>query len=115
MNDTFTYKSLHDFVRANCNRVFRYWIYRRSYTPYEQEHKFMDESIYEDICCNTAYIKECIELPNGDFLLGFLDANRAEDGEFNAIQYCKLSEIRLEYTNIDQEDYEAQTEEGEDD
>ena len=99
---TIQYNSFESFVHQNHNRIFRYWIYRRIYTPFEQEKKFSDESMYEDDYCTCAYIRECISLGNGDYLLGFESVDfipdTIDDGEYlQSIMYCKLSEIRLEY------------------
>lgn len=101
-NDYCFYTDLYDFVRHHHNDIFRYWIYRRMYTPFEQEKKYSDEDYYEDSYCTYAYIRELIELPYGDYLIGFLDSDSAAEGEKKDIQYCKLSEIRLELYEGDQ-------------
>ena len=52
MADPFTapvsYESLADFIRENPNRIYRYWIYRHGYTPYEQKQCYSDESLFEE-------------------------------------------------------------------
>ena len=103
-----SYNSFSSFAVKHQNNIFRYWIYRKVYTPYEIENKYTDESMYEDCFCKLAYIRECIDLPNGDILIGFLAADgdgKEEIGRRN-IQYCRLSEIRLELYEGDQEDDE---------
>ena len=95
------YPNFIDFAMANENLPFRFWVYRRMYTPLEQDKKYMDESYYEDTYCKIAYIREVIILPDNDILLGFEDAEFAgdtdEEGRSDtAIWYYKLSEIRLE-------------------
>lgn len=99
------YDDFKRFMYDNWNTIFRYWIYRRQYTPYEQDQKFTDESVFEDIFCKQAYIRQCIFLPDDDILIGFVnvDANSYDDKN---IQYCKLSEIRLESCSADQDDEE---------
>lgn len=92
--DIWTY--LHD----TDGRVFMYWVYKRMFTPLEQEKKYIDESQFEDAEANRGVITECVELPDGDLLLGFQNVD--EDGEpttgiFRMIGYYKLSEIRLAY------------------
>lgn len=58
---------LHDFAD---NRIFRIYKYKRIYTPYEQEQKYSDETVFENGAYPTyVYIKNAIELPNGDILL----------------------------------------------
>ena len=84
-----------DLVMNFMNYPFRFWVYRRVYTPYEQSNKFSDESWFEDPICKTAYVRECYELPDGDILLGFVDVEYSED-EDKCVEYYKLSEIRLE-------------------
>lgn len=81
------------------DRVFRLWVFKRMFTPYEQEEKFTDESVYEDDTCKFVMIKEIIELADGDYLIGFQDADR--DDEY--LEYFKLSEIRLDYRPEDKE------------
>ena len=98
------YESFGQFMRRHWNDLFRYWIYRRGFTPYEQDHKFSDESMYEDTLCNVAYIRECIQLSDGDILIGFLDEDATDTEKMSYIQYCKLSEIRLELYSGDQQD-----------
>lgn len=86
----------------NEGKIFRYVIYRRMFTPYEQEHAFSDESQYEDYHFTFGFIEEAIDLGGGEWLLGFRKVN--EDGEiFEEIEYCRLSEIRLSCFDCDQD------------
>lgn len=76
------------------------------FTPYEQNEKFVDDSVWETVS-ESAKIVEAIELPNKDVLLGFRsiwyedvrdDDNslidvRLKQSEF--IDYYPLSEIKL--------------------
>ena len=80
-------------------RVFRMWVFKKMFTPYEQDKKFSDESVYEDDVCKYVMIKELIELPDGDLLIGFQDA----DSDNLYLEYYKLSEIRLDYCQSDKE------------
>lgn len=74
----------------------------RAFTPYEQQQAFSDETVYEDnyyCCCR---IEEAIDLGNGEWLLGLRILD--EDLEnTRAIEYFKLSEIRLSLIDDDQE------------
>lgn len=93
-----TYTDFHAFIKAHEGEIFRYWIYRRVFTPYEQKECFMDESIFEDTHANVGIIKDCIPLGDGDFLLGFQpvdDCNPYNITAFDFVEYYKLSEIRL--------------------
>ena len=80
-------------------RVFRLWVFKKMFTPYEQYEKFLDESIYVDDECKFVMIKELIELPDGDLLIGFQEA----DSDNLYLEYYKLSEIRLDYYQNDKE------------
>ena len=81
------------------DRVFRMWVFKKMFTPYEQDEKFSDESIYVDDICKYVMIKEIIELPDGDLLIGFQDT----DNDNLYLEYFKLSEIRLDYRPEDKE------------
>ena len=80
-------------------RVFRMWVFKKMFTPYEQDEKFLDESVYVDDVCKFVMIKEMIELPDGDLLIGFQDV----DSDNLYLEYYKLSEIRLDYCQSDKE------------
>lgn len=106
-----SFDNFFDFILSNCKTVFRYLVYKKVWTPYEQENKFEDESYFEDEHCNFGYIVECINLPDGDILLGFLNSEMLEgDHPVSCIEYYKLSEIRLEFCEMDQEGYEEDIE-----
>lgn len=84
------------------DRTFRMLEYRHpgDWTPYEMEKKYIDESHYKDNHYILIKIKEAIELPNGDFLIGYIDVSDVEDfwnfdDEKEWINYRKLSEIEL--------------------
>ena len=96
----YSWEDIHTWLSDEAeDRVFRMWVFKRMFTPYEQEEKFTDESVYEDTTCKFVMIKELIELANGDYLIGFQDTDR--DDEY--LEYFKLSEIRLDYRPEDKE------------
>lgn len=81
-------------------RIYRFVVYKKLFTPYEQDKKFMDESQFEDTHFRFAFIEEAVELGHGEWLLGFREII---DGEIcNNIDYYKLSDIQLSYFEIDQ-------------
>lgn len=81
-------------------RIFRFVVYKKLFTPYEQDKKFMDESQFEDTHFRFAFIEEAVELGHGEWLLGFREII---DGEIcNNIDYYKLSDIQLSYYECDQ-------------
>ena len=83
-------------------RVFRMWVFKKMFTPYEQDEKFSDESVYVDDTCKFVMIWELIDLPYGDLLIGFQDT----DSDNLYLEYYKLSEIRLDYYQNDKETLE---------
>lgn len=93
------FPSIPDFLEAHQDDIFMFWVYRRVYTPYEQQQAFMDESVFEDSHANFGFAAECISLGGGDFLIGFRTvADPDEIGAQNyktPIDYYKLSEIRM--------------------
>ena len=85
----------------NSDRIYRFVVYKKLFTPYEQEHKFMDESQFEDTHYRFGFIEEVIELGNGEWLLGFREII---DGEVcGCINYFKLSDIQLSYFEQDKD------------
>ena len=96
-NNIVSYDSFNAFVEAHKNDVFRLWKYKKMFTPYEMENKFIDESIYEDTTCSFVIFREVIDLGN-DILIGYTEVFGEED-EFDfktaSISYAKLSEILI--------------------
>lgn len=93
------------WVLDNSDRVYRYWVYKKMFTPYEQDQKFTDETCYECEECSFGCIQEAIELPDGDILLGFVDPADVGTGVEGYIIYQKLSEIHINYSPNDQEEF----------
>lgn len=76
------------------DRLFRFLVYKRSYTPYEQAERFIDQTEFEDIMFSFGRIEEAIDL-GGDWLLGI---RQEFDGDVSeTVEYYKLSEIRLSW------------------
>lgn len=93
--------------------IFRFLTYKKVWTPYENEHKFSDESEYEEGgCWKFGKIINAIEIPN-DVLLEIREYVQYE--EFTSFQdtgrtlYKRLSEIRLEKFDIDNENFSMNT------
>lgn len=84
----------------NRERIYRFVVYKKLFTPYEQEHKFMDESQFEDNHFRFGFIEETIELGNGEWLLGFREV--VDDEACESINYFKLSDIQLSFYERDQ-------------
>lgn len=91
----------------NDGRIYRYWVYKRMFTPAEQEAKWSDQTCFEEDECYYGRIEEDVELPDGDVLLGFaspeLDGGKYE----GSLDYYKLSQILLAYVPSDAEEDDA--------
>jgi len=101
------YGSFASFLHENPSRIYRYWIYRHGYTPYEQKQCFTDESLFEENHARFGVLREVIPLGGGDVLLGF--AEFAEDTSeivsgARAISYYRASDIRIVYMPCDADD-----------
>lgn len=84
----------------NSDRIYRFVVYKKLFTPYEQDKKFSDESQFEDAHYRFGFIEEAIELGQGEWLLGFREVI---DGEVcSYISYFKLSDIQLSFFEQDQ-------------
>lgn len=94
----------------NENRIFRYTIYRRMFTPYEESQKYIDETEYENGGNYTlCRIEEAVDLGNGEWLLGMREI--IDEDLSNTITYVRLGEIRLEYFECDQDIFSKSQEE----
>lgn len=86
-----------DFVEKNKDTVFRYWLRKRMWTPYEMELKDKYQSGLEDDEAEYGYLFEAVNL-GYDWLIGI-----SEDKKFNYISYYRLSELELAISINDQE------------
>ena len=76
-------------------RIFRYLVYKKVYTPLEQDAKYIDETEYEDGGSYTfAKIEEAIDMGISGWMLGMREIY--EDGSISKnVKYVMLNEIRL--------------------
>lgn len=93
------------------DRIYRYLVYKKTFTPYEQQGAFVDESVYEDNHYQACVIEEALDLGDGEWLLGLKSVD--DDGTlYGIIHYYKLSEIRLalfeddRHIELHEEEYE---------
>lgn len=98
--------------------IFRLYKYRKLFTPFEQDKKYTDETVFE----NGGYpeyvrIVNAIELPDGDVLLQLLEdipiSERDDDygKQKNVYLYEKLSDIKLEEWESDNIEYSDENDE----
>lgn len=108
MNETATYNSVFEFLEKNKDRIFRFWVYKRIFTPLEMEQKYIDQGEFEECRAKLGIIREIIILPDDDLLLGFYIPSTEtadEEDEYRHLDYYKLSEIRMEYRPADMEEF----------
>lgn len=100
------YNSFAEYLKSlPPNTIFRLWEYKRMFTPYEQDQKFSDESVYVNDECDYVRILDVITLPDGDLLLATTYAY--SESESSYISYYKLSEISLAKSKRDMEEDNA--------
>lgn len=97
--------TMEEWLRNHQGEVFRYWTYRKVFTPYEVDQKFTDESVFEDSYASFGYLNEVIDLKNGDYLLGFQQKDLPD-----YMEYRRLSEISLALCAFDQQHSEEEAE-----
>lgn len=84
-------------------RLFRVWKYKKVFTPYEMDKKFVDESPYEDDVCMYAWLDEVVEFENKRIMFGFRDATSAAMFEYGELEfepnivYMMDGEFSMEY------------------
>lgn len=84
----------------NSERIFRYQVYRRLFTPFEQQQAYRDESQFESTYYSFGMIEETIDLGNGEWLIGIREI---VDGEVTeTVGFHKLSDIKLSLMECDQ-------------
>lgn len=89
------------WIKENEGKIFRFLIYKKMFTPYEQQEAFSDESQFEENYYNIALLKEAVDLGCGNWLIGF---EMISDHKLSGItQYHRLQDIRLEYFDCDQD------------
>ena len=103
---------IRSWLKGAGERNFRYLVYKKMFTPYEEKNAFSDESVYEDPHYELCRIEEAINL-GAEWMLGLRSIN--EDGSLGAVHYYNLNEIRLSLFDDDQDDQDVSLEEKNDD
>ena len=81
------------WISDNHDKVYRIAEYKKMFTPYEVENKFMDEDVYEDTYSDV-FIVDAYEIPN-DVLLKLLIIKDNGDDFGDVYLYKRLSDIRI--------------------
>lgn len=98
------YNSFNEYLRSMPeDTIFRIWVRKSIFTPFEQENRFEDQSVYENDVCYYVTIKDVITLPDGDLLLAVCDCALNND---KYIDYYKLSKISLAKSKSDMEEFQ---------
>lgn len=84
----------------NSERIFRYQVYRRLFTPFEQQQAYMDETQFESTHYSFGIIEEAIDLGNGEWLIGIREI--VEDEVTDTVGFHRLSDIKLSLMECDQ-------------
>jgi hypothetical protein len=84
------------------DRIYRYLVYKKVWTPLEMDKKYSDESEYENAGhYSFCKIEEAVELSPGSWMLGLREIY--DDGCVSGhVNYYPLSDIRLSYFDEDQ-------------
>ena len=105
------YNDISMFLAQTAGRIYRFWVYKKVFTPYEIESQFIDESQYESSHARFGVIQEAIVLPNKDVLLGIGEiTDHISDlhGKYFHRVYYRLSDICLEHHPSDQEEFHVE-------
>ena len=99
---------LETFIHDMCDTtIYRMFKYKKVYTPHEMAEKYTDESEYENGGYGVrVYIRNAIELPDGDVLLKLEeilteDWEELEEPRNKVYRYEKLSDIVLYEYEVD--------------
>ena len=87
-----------EFINQNKNKLFRYWLRKTMWTPYEMELKDPNQSDLVNEECSYGYFVNCVDL-GYDWLVGISEDN--PNGKY--VSYHKLSELDFAYSVSDQE------------
>lgn len=98
-----SFQTIAGWASDNRGAVFRYLTYKKLFTPYEQENKFMDESQFEDIHYSYGKLEGVFDLGSGEVLLAFRElldgynpcTSKDDFEETGMTVYRRLSDIQL--------------------
>ena len=95
------------YLTADPDKIWRFLVYKRMFTPYEQEQKFSDDDEFTSIHYEFAKIKNVFPVDN-DFIIIFDILDSDDKESYGHEKIYRLSEIRLssyEYDNREDEEY----------
>lgn len=92
------FENFQSFAEANKDKVFRFWVFRKwpaGGDEYDPAEEFADDQ------CSFGKIQSVTKLSDFDYLVGLKLVEDGDDTDY--IEYYKLDEIRLVYTDYDKE------------
>lgn len=94
--------SLNDWVEKYKNITFRMLEYKKVWTPYEMNSKFVDESEFKDTHYAFVRVCEAVTLPSGDVLLKLADWEDISKADNDRIYYWRnMKDIQLDEFDCD--------------
>ena len=96
-----TYGDMETFIHDFSDKLIRFWVYKKVFTPYEVDKKFIDQSDFESSTATFGYIRVAVNLGGGDYLLG-IEPYFGDDNPDKDLWFYRLSEIRFNILEIDQ-------------
>lgn len=90
------------WVQDNKETVYRLWVKKHIFTPYEQDKRFVDQSIYNDSYAEFVRITNAIEIPNDVLLEVELLEGKDSHNSMGIKHYYKLSDIHFSNYEYDQ-------------
>lgn len=85
---------MEDFINKYIGKEFRFLIYKRMFTPFEQQQAYMDEDEFESHYYSVGILSNVFDICGSDWLLEFKELT--DDKPNGRTLFFKLSDIRLE-------------------
>ena len=99
-----------DFLAFTHNKVVRLWKYKRMFTPYEQDKRFVDQSEYVDDMCEKVFILAIYDI-YGVPIIDYCPIDMAQvsdDGDIATSMHClaRLQDVELSILEADTAKFE---------
>ena len=98
------------WAQDNSETIFRFLVYRRMFTPYEIDNKFIDDTEFADTHYSFGKIEDVIELGPNEWLIGLRSVDEDDFSPYDNVTYYRLSEIRLEKFDKDNTGHDSDDE-----
>lgn len=96
-----TYGDMETFIHDFSDKLIRFWVYKKLFTPLEVDKKYMDQSYFESNTATIGYIRVAVNIGGGDYLLG-IEPDFGDGQNDKDLWFYRLSEIRFNILEIDQ-------------